>query len=386
MLSPKGWARRSPQRHPPCAISTYLPQSPNAELAPAHRRAMLVHMTTIRRHIPTTLADLEAPAPTPPPTPNTAEHLPPSPLEREAERFPPSPLGGEGRVRGPSRTRAQRAAESQFPPPPPAGEVARAKPESEGGFTQTRAQLATTSTSPSPARRGRWSAKGRPEGVRNNPPQHQPPPPTSLTPAEHTALLEAFATSSMSLPQLAMLFNLTLADLAAWLAHPRTRADIEALRTLSAEREALTRALARPAAIAALEHTATQRDGASPETTRKAATTLLNLKPPTPAASTTQRAATVRERTRSALNPPTSPALPRTRPLHQSEPGRAAPARARQPPNPKRRPALTNPTTSRGRKPAGSTPSLTPHPDTSPATPQAAHRTPGTTHRPSHRS
>ena len=112
------------------------------------------------------------------------------------------------------------------------------------------------------------------------------PPP--LDPSTHSDLLDAYLNPDIPPRELAEIFSLSLAQLAAWAASPRTRADIDAINALTAQRAA---DLA-PAQLARARHTlaaiATTAPGAklSPlecranETARKAAARLLSTRSP----------------------------------------------------------------------------------------------------------
>ncbi len=131
----------------------------------------------------------------------------------------------------------------------------------------------------------------------------EPTPPVSLTPDQHNALLLNITTTDDHPLLIAQLHALTLAQLADWLDHPRTRDDLAQIERINAARERAHRSAARAGALHTLS-TLTLDERAAPETIRKAATELLRQGPATP-------------------GPPGPPAEPVPR-----EPGRVAPEKA----------------------------------------------------------
>jgi hypothetical protein len=122
-------------------------------------------------------------------------------------------------------------------------------------------------------------------------PQEPPKPPTplitpeltksieSLDPDTLTDLLTSFLFEGEPLRDLAARLNLTLTQLIAWHDHPRTQAMMDHLDRIATARAARQKVQATPDAIHAL-HLITQIHPANkPETTRKAATTLLKVAP-----------------------------------------------------------------------------------------------------------
>lgn len=152
--------------------------------------------------------------------------------------------------------------------------------------------------------------------------------PAGLTPHAHSMLLQEFIAGTTSAFELADFYNLTIRQLADWIDHPQTQADLAALHNVIEQRSQHARAAMHASALQSLHLLSLSGPGTKlvkhelqqAEASRKAIIALLRelarTEPSTPTHSTTHP---------TTPPEPTQPARKRRYPVQRSTPGKTTP-------------------------------------------------------------